>query len=109
MGDKDAYRELLVSFYKRGEIRKRRPRLERKLGEAGREIDEVFGKVSKMYIEVCGNGMIELDMIEAYKIFSIDLNKNRLIFCDTQGKGENNCKIIESGDLKVLLRWILEG
>lgn len=68
MGDKGAYRKLLVSFYKRGEIR---------------------------------------NMIKAYKIFSIDLNKNRLIFCDTQGEGENNCKIIESGDLKVLLKWIL--
>jgi len=108
MGNKDAYRKLLVSFYKNGKIRKRRSRLERKLREAGREIDEVFGKVSKIYIEVCGNGTVELDIIKDYKIFSIYLNKNRLIFCDTQGKGENNCKIIESGDLKTLLRWILE-
>ena len=64
MGDKDA------------DILKRRLKLERKLREAGREIDEVFGKVSKIYIKVCGNGGIELDMIKAYKIFSIDLNKN---------------------------------
>ena len=108
MGDKDAYRKLLVSFYKSGKIRKRRLRLERKLREAGREIDEVFGKVSRIYIEVCENGTVELDIIKDYKIFSIHLNKNRLIFCDTQGKGENNCKIIESGDLKTLLKWVLK-
>lgn len=99
---------LLNELYKKDNIKKKRLRLERKLGEAGREIDEVFGKVSRMYVNVCENGMIELDMIKDYKIFSIDLNNNRLIFCDTQGKGENNCKIIESGDLRTLLRWILK-
>ena len=99
---------LLNELYKKDSIKKKRLRLERKLREAGREIDEVFGKVSKIYIEVCGNGTVELDIIKDYKIFSIHLNKNRLIFCDTQGKGENNCKIIESGDLRTLLKWVLE-
>lgn len=39
MGDKDAYKKLLVSFYKSGEIRKRRSKLERKLREAQEELD----------------------------------------------------------------------
>lgn len=79
-------------------IKKKRLRLERKLREAGREIDEVFGKVSRVYI----NDDMELVICVPYNTFVIDLKTNKLVYVSEETIEESEPK-----DLRESLRWIL--
>jgi hypothetical protein len=102
MGDKDAYRKILRRFYVNSKIKKKRLRLERKLREAGREIDEVFGKVSRVYI-YNEPGSTELVICVPNNTFVINLKTNKLVYVSS---GETIAGS-EPKDLGELLRWIL--
>lgn len=103
MGDKDVYKKVLKQFYVSSKIKKKRLRLERKLREAGREIDEVFGKVSRVYIndEPGSTGLV---VCVPNNTFVINLKTNKLVYYIS--KGETRVES-EPKDLGELLRWIL--